>query len=85
MKIREQTTWPPVDDTGRAANLEDSVLRAIGLPGQSGALKLRLQSAQGSLYEVTLTVPHHLTYSAAVAIVLKQGRSLGEIGELDLT
>ena len=86
VKLKEQTSpWPPeIEDKSAPADLGDIVLRAFRKTHETYGIRLRLQKSDGVQYEVPLTLPENLHYKAAVAIVMMQGNTLYDIGELDI-
>jgi hypothetical protein len=86
MKLKEQTSpWPPVaEGKGASADLGDIVLRAFRRQGETRGIDLRLQTREGLQYEVLLPIPENLLYKATFAIVIMQGNTLRDIGELEL-
>ena len=86
MNLKEFTPWPPLlEDRQTMADLDDTVLRAFRAVGANDGLSLRLQATGGAQYEVPLPVPAVLQYRAAVAIVMSQGHTLRDIGELEFS
>jgi hypothetical protein len=86
MLIRHFTPELHVTDcpTGTHADLEDVVVSVQNQGECRMAVRLRKSGKYAPEYTITLRIPEYAFQKTLLAIIRKNGMTLGEIGELDV-